>query len=147
MNAVRDVVAQSGETRLIELTRAGLNSVAISTLLPHSGFKPFLSAIASAPDALPLIRSGAYLEVLEEARRRNVQNLADLQTAQISSADIRNTAERIQQLIRDVPATTALGVVDPAVLDILRTDAFRQLCQSSFFDSVATEADSGGQTD
>jgi Zn-finger nucleic acid-binding protein len=147
MGAIRELATRAEEMRLIDLTRAGLDGAAASTLLTHSGFRPVLNAIAVAPDALPLIRNGKYLQVLEEAQRQNVQNLADIQTAQITSAEIRSAAEQIKQLIGSVPGAKAIGVVDPAVLDILRTDAFRQLSLSSFFDPIRKDAGSGERID
>jgi hypothetical protein len=60
MGAIRELATRAGEMRLIDLTRAGLDDAAASTLLTHSGFRPVLNAIAVAPDALPLIRNGKY---------------------------------------------------------------------------------------
>ena len=47
----------------------------------------------------PFIKDGTYLKVLQEAGRQNVQNLLDLKTMEIVSADVRSAAERIQQLL------------------------------------------------
>jgi hypothetical protein len=87
------------------------------------------------------------LQVLEEAQRQNIQNLADLQTAHIASAEIRSAAEQLQQFVQRAPGAKAIGVVDPAVLDLLRTDAFRQLCQSRFFEPVGKPTGGGEQID
>jgi hypothetical protein len=147
LTAVRDLATGARDMRPIDLALAGLDGPAVSALLANSGFKPVLNAIAAAPDALPLIRNGKYLQVLEEAQRQNIQNLADLRTAQIASAEIRSAAEQLQQFVQRVPGAKAIGVVDPAVLDLLRTDAFRQLCQSRFFDSVGKPTGGGEQID
>ena len=138
---VRQLASRLDDPRLARLSQLGLDSATISALLGNSRFEPLLKSVAAAPELGPLIKNGTYLKVLQEAARQNVQNLVDLKTTEIVSADVRSAAERIQQLLRSAPGAEAIGVVDPTIVGLLGSDAFQQLCRSGFFDSVFSKGE------
>jgi hypothetical protein len=87
------------------------------------------------------VQDGAYLTVLQEAARQNVQNLADLTTDRIASPEIRAATERVQQALRLAPGGgQAAGTVDPAVLAVLRSDTFQELSRRGLLDRLLSDA-------
>jgi hypothetical protein len=141
---VRQLGSRLDDPRLSKLSQLGLDSAAVSALLGNSRFEPLLRSVAAVPELGPLIKDGTYLKVLQEAGRQNVPNLLDLKAAEIVSADVRSGAERIQQLLRSVPGAEAIGAVEPAVVGLLSSNAFNQLCRSGFFESVFGKREPGG---
>lgn len=133
---VRQLASRLDDPRLSMLSQAGLNGAAISALLGNSSFEPLLRAVRAAPELGPLIQDGTYLRVLQEAGRQKVQNLLDLQTAEIVAADVRAAAERVQQFLRTAPGAKDISTVDPSVLGLLGSGAFQQLCRSGFFETA-----------
>lgn len=142
---VSELASRLDNPRLARLSEVGLDGVSISALLHNSSFEPLLRSVAAVPELGPLVRDGTYLKVVQEAGRQNVQNLLDVRTSEIVSADVRSGAERIQQLLRSVPGTEALGAIDPAVAWLLSSDAFKQLCASGFFESLVGQGQAGSR--
>jgi hypothetical protein len=142
---VRQLARRLDDPRLARLSQVGLDSATISALLGNSRFEPLLKSVSAAPELGPLIKDGTYLKVLQEAGRQNVQNLLDLKTAEIVSADVRTTAERIQPVLRDVQGAEAIGAVDPTVIALLSSDAFQRFCRSGSFESIFGKGEPGGR--
>ena len=125
---VRQLAGRLGDQRVLELSRGGVDSAVLSALMANAGFERLLNSVTAVPNLGPLVQDGAYLTVLQEAARQNVQNLADLTTDRIASPEIRAATERIQQALRLAPGGgRAAGIVDPAVLAVLRSDTFQEL--------------------
>ena len=127
--------------RLLELSKSGLSSAVVSALSGNAGFERLLNSVAAAPSLAPLVQSGDYLKALQEAARQNVPNLADLKIDRIVAPDVRAAAEQVQQALRAAPGGGGVaGIVDPAVLQVLGSEAFQQLSRSGlleqFFDSA-----------
>jgi hypothetical protein len=89
---VRQLATRLNDPRFARLNQIGLNSATISALLGNSRFEPLLRSFLLLRNSGP-IKDGMYLKVLQEARRQNVQNLLNLKTAEIVSADVRSAAE------------------------------------------------------
>ena len=120
----------------------------LSALVGNPGFERLLNSVAAVPNLGPLVQNGAYLKVLQEAARQNVQNLADLKTDTIDSPDIRAATAQVQQALRLAPGGGgAAGTVDPAVLEVLGSDVFQQLSRSGLLERLFVGAGRGAAVD
>ena len=144
---VRQLAVRLGDPRLSNLSEIGLDSAAVSILLENSGFERVLNSLTAVPDLGPFIRNGAYLQVLQEAARQKVQNLAELKPDAIASAEVRTAASQIQQILARAPGGQPIGAIDPAVVELLGTDVFQQLSRSRFFESVLGKGKPDGPAD
>ena len=145
---VRQLAGRLGDQRVMDLSRSGLDSVALSALVGNPGFERLLNSIAAVPSLGLLVQNGAYLKVLQEATRQNVRNLADLNPDKIVSPEIRAATAQVQQALRMSPnAEAAAGIVDPVVLEVLGSDVFQQLSRSGLLERLFKGAKGGAQVD
>jgi hypothetical protein len=136
------------DQRILELSRSGLDRTVISTLKSNSGFEQLLNSVAAVPTLGPLVQNGAYLKVFQEAARQRVQNLADLKIDGIASPDIRAATAQVQSALRQAPEGGGIaGTVDPAVLELLGSNAFLQLSRSGVLERLFGAASRGAQVD
>jgi hypothetical protein len=145
---VRQLAGRLGDPRLMDLTRSGVESFALSALVGNPGFERLLNSVAAVPNLGPLVQNGAYLEVLQEASRQNVQNLADLNLDKIDSPEIRVATSQVQEALRLSPGVgAAAGFVDPLVLKVLGSQAFQQLSRSGVLERLFGSAERDAQVD
>ena len=127
---LRDLAGRLGEGR-------GLDGAVVSELAGNSAFSRLLNSVAAAPELRPLVQNGAYLAVLQEAARQNVSNLADLKLERTTSPDLHRAVTQVQQVLKKAPGGGgAAGTVDPAVLELLGSNAFQQLSRSGIFERL-----------
>ena len=132
---VRQLAGRVADPRILELSRSGLDRTVISTLIGNSGFERLLNSVAVVPNLGPLVQNGAYFKVLQEAARQRVQNLMDLKAEQIASPDVRAATAQVQGALQQAPGGGGIaGTVDPAVLELLGSNAFQQLSRSGVLD-------------
>lgn len=73
---IRHMAGRPSDPRLPELSRSGLDRVTLSILGANSAFDRLVTVVTTMAEFYALVESGSYLEVLEEATRQNVRNLA-----------------------------------------------------------------------
>jgi hypothetical protein len=145
---VRQLAGRVADPRILELSRSGLDRTVISTLIGNSGFERLLNSVAVVPNLGPLVQNGAYFKVLQEAARQRVQNLMDLKAEQIASPDVRAASAQVQGALQQAPGGGGIaGTVDPAVLELLGSNAFQQLSRSGVLDRLFGAASRGAQVD
>jgi hypothetical protein len=145
---VRQLAGRVADPRILELSRDGLDNAVISALVGNTGFERLLNSVAAVPNLGPLVRNGSYFKVLQEAARQKVPNLADLKADQIAAPDVRAATVQVQSALRLAPAAGAVaGTVDPAVLELLGSSAFRQLSRSGVLDRLVGAAGQGAPVD
>lgn len=145
---IRHMAGRPSDPRLSELSRNGLDRVKLSILGANSAFDQLVIVVTTMSEFYALVESGSYLKVLEEATRQNVRNLADLNTYKIVSPDIRAATEQVQQALRVAPDGGGLaGPPDPALLEVLRSEALQQFSRSGFFEPLAIGPSFGAPVD
>ncbi len=145
---VRQLAGRVADPRILELSRSGLDSTVLSALVGNSSFERLLNSVAAVPNLGPLVQNGVYFKALQEGARQKVQNLADLKTDQIVAPDVRLATAQVQEALRLAPGSGgAAGTVEPAVLELLGSNTFRQLSQSGVLDRLFGGASRGAPVD
>ena len=145
---VRQLAARLGDQRVLDLGRSGLDSAALSVLVGNEGFERLLKSVAAIPALEPLVQNGAYLQALQEAARQNVRNLTDLNPDKIASPEIRTATAEVQEALRRAPDVgAAVGIVDPRMVEVLRSDVFQQLAQAGLLDRLFRHANTEAPVD
>lgn len=145
---VRQLAGRLGDKGILELGRSGLESAVLSALSGNSAFERLSNSVSAVPNLAPLVQNGAYLKVLQEAARQNVQTLADVKPDKIVSPETRAATEQVQRILRQAPGGGgAAATVDPAILGILKSDAFQQLSRSGIFERFFGGANKGAKVE
>lgn len=130
----KEVAARLGYDRVVELARLPEDAAALKAIVARAGFQQLVASVALAPELGVLIQDGSYLKALQEAGRQNVSNVAAVQIDSTRSADVRLAVQKVQSALMAVSSTQGVvGAFEPAVVDLLGSDPFRQLCQSPAF--------------
>jgi hypothetical protein len=120
--------------RLQELRRKGVDGATLAALAGEPGLAQLLRLTESVPALSSLVQDGTYQKALQEAVRQNVQQVTAVKLEQVASPEIRDAVTRVQRAFEGAPAgEKGAGTVDQAVLELLGTQAFAQICRDPNF--------------
>ncbi len=98
------------------------------------GLEQLLKLTEAAPGLAALVQDGAYRKALEEAVRQNGSQIAAVKLDQVASPEVQDAVTRVQGVLNGVsPDGSMAGTVDPAVLELLGTEAFARICRDPNF--------------
>ena len=128
---VAQVGAQLGDERIVQLSRAGADPVALAALAGNPELAGVLKWTATLPALGPLVQNGGYRQALEEAIRQNVPDIAQIRLDQVASPEVRAMVAKVQQVVAENPqGAEAASTVNANVLNLLKSEAFALLCRN-----------------